>query len=212
MIVRTLTFNPLSENCYLLTEEEGLRTFIIDPGCSTLKEFADLKRVIDENHLIPDRILLTHTHFDHAMGAEQVENAYAISTYAHYLDEDLLVKMQHYLSFFGFEQKTKSVHLAGYVEDGDELRLGGTTIRVIHVPGHTHGGVAFYSPENKMIFTGDTLFCGSVGRTDFAEGSAVELSDSLRRLMALPPETVVYPGHGNTTTIAFEQKNNPFLQ
>lgn len=211
MIVRTLTFNPLSENCYLLTEEENLHTIIIDPGASNDREFADLRRTVEENHLVLERIICTHTHFDHVMGAKMVEEAFHISTYAHRKDEELLGKMPHYLSFFGFDSGLQPVRLAGYIADGDELLLGKIKIRVIHVPGHTHGGVAYWLPEENKIFTGDTLFQGSVGRTDFAEGSAVELSDSLRKLMVLPPETVVYPGHGCVTTIGYELKNNPCL-
>ena len=211
MTERFLVFNPLSENCYLLTDEESRKTFIIDPGFSNDAEFARLKQLVSDNGLIPERILLTHTHFDHAMGAGRLRETYGIKVYGHPLDEELLARMGHYLDFFGFEKPVDALRLDGHLSDGERLTLGKTSIEVIHVPGHTHGCVAFYVKEEKKLFSGDTLFQGNVGRTDFNEGSAVEMRQSLTRLMRLPDDTVVLPGHGCATTIGDERVNNPYL-
>ena len=180
MFVKTLVNGMLQENCYVIVDEESKELAIIDPG----SESERLSQAIDNLGGKPKYILLTHGHDDHVA------------------DEELIGKDK---TVFGSIRKSDK-----NVEDGDEIILGKSEIKVIHTPGHTPGGVC-YLVDNKL-FSGDTLFQGSVGRSDFIGGNHTELINSIKsKLVPLGSGVEVYPGHGPMSTIGYEERNNPFL-
>lgn len=206
MKVEHYVVGMVGTNCYFAINEQTKECLIIDPG-----DNADaLAGKIRENGYTPVVILLTHAHFDHIMGVDGLVDSFGIPVYVHEDDEEMLKKPDlNCGAMIGTSVSTKADHV---LRDGDELTLAGMKIRVIHTPGHTPGGVCFYFPEEEVLFSGDTLFCDSVGRTDLPGGSAGTLIRSIRdRLMKLPDLTVVYTGHGEPTKIGYEKQNNPFL-
>ena len=197
----------ISTNCYIVTNEETKETVIVDP--------ANLSKAmigyIEEEELVIKAILLTHAHFDHIMGIDKVIDRYGeMPVYVEESDLELL----HTPSM-----NESTVYTNGYsypggdvIHDGDVLHLIGEDFRVIHTPGHTVGGCCYYLPEEEALFSGDTLFCGSIGRTDLPTGSSRDLAHSIReKLMILPDETKLYPGHMDESTIGYEKEINPFI-
>ncbi len=155
-------------------------------------------------------ILLTHGHFDHIMGVEGLRTQFGIPVYVHEDDADMLERPQ--LNAGAMIGVSISVQADQTVKDGDVLHLAGMEIHVLHTPGHTPGGVCYYFPKEEVVFSGDTLFCGSVGRTDLPGGSMSALIRSVReKVFKLPDLTVVYTGHGEPTKIGDEKRCNPFI-
>jgi len=204
--VETLALGAMGTNCYLVMEEETRELLVIDPG--DWPERAEKK--IEELKAKPIGIFLTHGHFDHIGAARELKKRYDSPIYVLEEETSLLASAQLNLSsMFG-----KAIELAPDVQlkDGQELEVLGTKLKVFHTPGHTRGGACFYFPREGLLFSGDTLFCESVGRSDFPTGSMSVLVRSIReRLMILPEETRVFPGHGEETAIGHEKKYNPFL-
>lgn len=182
MFIQTFHFNPYCECTYVISNKESdAHCIIIDCGAYDENEQKQLSDFLQANHLTPVTHLVTHTHPDHICGAEYLEKIFGIEPII-YPEEGLLTLSSEF-----------------------------PKLEVIHTPGHKPDSVCYYFPTEKIIFTGDTLFQESVGRTDLAGGNMDELLKSLQRLMVLPPETVVYPGHGYSTTIAHEQNYNPYI-
>ena len=155
-------------------------------------------------------ILLTHGHFDHIMAAEELRDYYHIPIYACRAEADML--RDPVKNMTEYYRVPASFDADRYLDDNDEFTCAGFRIQVMHTPGHTVGGCCYYLPEEKILFSGDTLFCGSVGRTDFPGGSMSQIITSLHRLIDnLPEETEVYPGHNSSTTIGDEKRDNPFV-
>ncbi|MCR5143743.1 MAG: MBL fold metallo-hydrolase [Lachnospiraceae bacterium] len=198
---------PVATNCYIAYNRDNNEALIIDPGDSA-KALGDK---IDEKGLKPVAILLTHGHFDHAGAAKELAEKYNISVYAHEAEKETLDNPNINLS--GPSMGAPVVYEADeFVRDEQTLKLAGFNVRVLFTPGHTVGGCCFYLPEEDLLFSGDTLFCGSVGRTDFPKGSMSQLVNSIRtKLMVLPDNTVVLPGHDSDTTIEQERMYNPYL-
>lgn len=210
MKIERFVVGTVGTNCYLLVNENTKECLIIDPGeCpSTLSA-----HIIREQYR-PVGILLTHGHFDHIMGVEPLQKACAhvdsIPVYACEKEKSLLNDPILNVSTYYGEGCT--VQDVSYLVDGQEVELAGFQIRVIYTPGHTVGGCCYYIPEEHVLFSGDTLFCASIGRSDFPTGNGVQLVNSIKeRLFVLPEETQVYPGHMEETTIAYEKKYNPFV-
>lgn len=185
-------------NCYILVDEETKDCAIIDIGGDSKK----IESAIESMHGNPKYILLTHGHFDHVGGVEEISSKYNIPFYISKTDEEYMEKDN---SVFGTLPKA-----SGYLKEGDIIKLGDNKIRVIETPGHTKGGLCFLT--GKKLFTGDTLFQGSIGRTDFIGGDMNEIISSIKnKLLPLGDDIEVYPGHGPSSSIGFEKMRNPYL-
>lgn len=193
-------------NCYFAINQETREMIVIDPGDGAMH----LSKKIREKGYLPKAILLTHGHFDHAMAAKDLAEEFDIPVYAHEQEKETLETPQINLStMMGVAQ---SYHADCYVKDEEILELAGFSIEVFFTPGHTAGGCCYYFKKEQCVFSGDTLFQESIGRTDFPGGSASTLVNSVKtKLMPLPGQIKVYPGHNSSTTIGWEREYNPFL-
>ena len=197
---------PVCTNCYLLVNEARQELLVFDPG----DQAELLIRQIDQTQAKPIAILLTHGHFDHVMAVEEIKAHYEIPVYAHETERETLENPERNLC--GMVGVRQQYHADRYVKDEEVLKLAGFTIRVFHTPGHTPGGVCYYLEDQKLLFSGDTLFQESVGRTDFPGGSMSELIRSIQeKLMPLPDDVTVYTGHDESTLIGYERMHNPYL-
>jgi glyoxylase-like metal-dependent hydrolase (beta-lactamase superfamily II) len=200
-----LVVGPIETNCYFLYDEETRDCLIFDPGY-------EAERIIDivqKKEFNVKAILLTHGHFDHIMAAERVRKEIGAEIYAAKEEEALLLDPSKNVS--GMAGVSASLKADEWFYDGQELEMLGQTMRCILTPGHTKGGMCYYFPKAGMLFSGDTLFQESVGRTDFPTGSSRELIHSVReKLFVLPDAVRVYPGHGLMTTIQNERMFNPY--
>ncbi len=204
MIIDKIVVGQLDVNCYVVREENSSEAVVIDPG----DEFERIADFIDANGLKPRYIIYTHAHYDHVCAAGELKDKYGASVVMHE-DEKETYRLTKALCLswgFGEEDFPEPDIL---VKDGDRIVLGSLAFEVLHTPGHTPGGICIRAEGN--LFAGDTLFEGSVGRTDLHGGDSSKLMSSLKRLMALPADTRVFCGHGDETTIGRELKENPFL-
>lgn len=209
--IQTFEVNPLHENCYVVSDDTK-ECVIIDCGAFTESEQEAIITYINKNGLKPVHNLGTHGHLDHHFGDAAILSAFNLLPEVSDGDE---VLMQH--------SKEAALQMLGMDLNIDlpagELRLtennttsfGSHTLRIIRTPGHSRGSVSFYCAEENVLFTGDTLFKGSIGRTDFPGGSMFQIISSLRELAQLPDTTIVYPGHGPQTSIGFELAHNPYM-
>ena len=193
-------------NCYVLVNTETQECLVIDPGAAAVQ----LAERIRRDGYKPQAVLLTHGHFDHAGAAEDLAEDFGIKIYAHEAEKETLSDSGKNVSWM--VGKEESYHADEYVKDEQELDLAGFHIRVFHTPGHTEGGCCYYLPYEDVLFSGDTLFAQSVGRTDFPGGSMSQIVRSIKeKLMVLPEHTTVYPGHNDVTSIESERMYNPYL-
>lgn len=212
MTIKKFEFNMFPVNCYVLSDETK-EAIIIDAGCFYEEERRTLRHYIDAHELKVKHLLNTHLHLDHIFGNPFLYRTYGLKAKANQEDEFWLVHACEQARAFGLELPETMVPLGGYVNDGDRILFGNTALEAIHIPGHSPGGIAYYCQENQCVFSGDSLFQGSIGRADLAGGNFDQLREHIcSRLLVLPPETVVYPGHGDATTIGEEKVNNPFLR
>lgn len=197
---------PVQTNCYFVTNIKKKEMIIIDPGACAKQ----LAKKVDESGAKPVAILLTHGHFDHATDAKALADRYGIKIYIHEADKATLDDPQLNVSYMMGQSKTFYADV--FLKDKQEIDIAGFHIVVLHTPGHTPGGCCYYFPYEDVIFTGDSLFCGSIGRTDFKGGSMSDLVRTVKeKIMTLPERTEVYPGHNDTTTIENERMYNPYL-
>jgi glyoxylase-like metal-dependent hydrolase (beta-lactamase superfamily II) len=212
MKIKQIPNNPFQENTYVVWDEATMEAAIVDCGALFPQEEAKIEAFVSDNNLKVKYILNTHLHLDHCFGNAWAAERYGILPMAHEDDETLLARMGEQARMFGLPFEVKTEKLGGYLKDDDVLMLGENEIKVIHTPGHSRGGLCFYIPSAGWLISGDSLFEGSIGRTDLEGGSHATLIKSItERLMTLPEETVVYPGHGPYTTIGDEKRMNPFL-
>jgi len=211
MTIKTFTFNPIQENTYLVYDET-LEAVVIDAGCISKVEKRALKQYMEDNNLTLKRVLNTHLHFDHQFGNRFLFDTFGIKPEAGKEDEYLLENVIAQTRSFGMEVDEEAQPLGGYIIENQEIKFGNSTFTAFHVPGHSPGSMAFYAEKDGVLFAGDVLFRGSIGRTDLPGGDYATLIQSItRKLLPLPDSTVVYSGHGPQSTIGFEKKNNPFL-
>ncbi len=197
----------IGENCYALTDEESGLTAIVDPGAMT-EELRDFLRTLPAG-AVP-YILLTHGHFDHILGVPEVRRMTGAQIVIHELDAPCLEDERESLADQECPGVQEYVPADILVREGDEIALGSLTLQVMHTPGHTRGGVCYRCGD--VIFSGDTLFCHTCGRTDFPGGSMEEMLGSLRRLAALEGDCTVYPGHNRETTLSEERVRNRYMR
>jgi glyoxylase-like metal-dependent hydrolase (beta-lactamase superfamily II) len=209
MKIDRLVLGDYQTNCYVVRKDESTTDcIVVDTGL----DGRDLVAFLARHQLEPVAVVLTHGHADHIVGLTDLRRDFPqFKVYIHTLDADLLADPEANLSAFSgmaFTTTPADVLLA----DGDVVEEAGVTLKVLHAPGHTPGGICLYAEAEGVLFAGDTLFADGVGRTDFPGGSAAQLIESIRtRLLSLPDETAVYPGHAMRTTIGRERVHNPFL-
>ncbi len=210
---RIFQFNPLGTNCVVLWSDGNPACAVVDPGMSSADGLQQLADFLRQNSLTPEAILLTHGHFDHVWGVDRLLELYPVPVYLHPADGDIMAQITAGfpgMADFSF-MKHRFTPLP--IADGQVMHLAGTDWTVLHTPGHTPGGVCYYSADNNLLLSGDTLFAGSIGRTDLKGGDYDTLMASIKeKLLTLPGDTDVIPGHGHPTTIAREGMHNPFLE
>ncbi len=211
MLIISLTVGSLLTNCYLVICEREAEAVVIDPGFDEAGG-EDVFKEIRERNLRVKYVINTHGHVDHISGNRKIKKETKARILVHYEDAEMLRDPTKNLSWM-LGSAVVSPPPDVMLKDGDRIKVGSLEFRVIHTPGHTPGSISLYCSSEKIVFTGDTLFAGSVGRTDLPSASYEKLISSIRRrLLALPDETVVYPGHGERTTIGRERKWNPFIR
>ena len=207
MRITNLPSGALQANTYLAVDEKTNEGFIVDPGGYNKV----LTKEVRDNDVNIKYIILTHGHSDHICGVNEHKAEFPDAKIVAYKDEEAMLENPNLNQSpgFGVPYSTKADIL---VSDGDELKVGDVTLKFIHTPGHTEGGMCIYVKEAKALFSGDTLFRQSIGRTDFPGGSYKEIMDSIRKkLFLLPDDTNVFPGHMGMTSIGFEKENNPIV-
>lgn len=205
MEITILTVGPVQTNCYIVNKEGSSSCVVIDPG----EEAGKIASYINKKGLENKGILLTHGHFDHITGVSELAGLAGGKVYAYEGEKELMTDPgQNGSTMMGYELALEPECL---LRDGELLHIAGLDFKVIHTPGHTAGSCCYYAEEEKILFSGDTIFMESVGRTDFPTGSARKLIDSVRnKVLALPPDVKIYPGHGPETSVAYEMANNPY--
>ena len=210
MKIYKLVFSPIQVNTYVLADESG-DCAIIDCGCYDQDEFDELNYLIGEEKLKPVVLLNTHCHLDHIFGNRFMLEKYNLRSFFHKDDDNNRKSSLNHAKMFGLEMELPP-EPAGHLTDSQKVSFGQNELIAIHVPGHAPGSLSFYSGKDKVVFTGDALFAGSIGRTDLPGGNYETLINSIKnKLFTLPPETVVYPGHGESTSIGDEIETNPYF-
>ena len=205
MIIKTLAVGPIQANCFILGCEETLEAVVIDPADETDRILSALA----ESSLTAKFIINTHGHFDHVSANKRLNEVTGAPILIHSLDAPMLNQLSNSAAAWGLAADN-SPKPDRELKDGDEVKFGTITLKVIHTPGHTPGGISLYTAD--IVFVGDTLFAGSVGRTDFPGGSFEVLKESIRhKLFVLGDKTKVFAGHGPPTTIGEERRSNPFV-
>ena len=207
-----MTVNPFGENLYILWDETTREAVVVDPGMMRTAEREMVTQFIEGQQLHVTHILLTHLHVDHITSARWLADQTGADVCGSLLDAQLGRELPDQVARFHINIEVEPLTLDRNLADGDTIPLGDEIIQVLHVPGHSPGGLAFYLPESGLLVSGDTIFNGSVGRTDLWGGDMAQLINSIReKIFPLPDETVIAPGHGPTTTVADEKRCNPFL-
>jgi hydroxyacylglutathione hydrolase len=208
MIHEILPVGPLQCNCSIVGDEFSREAMVIDPG----DDIADILALIQKHNLTVKHIVITHAHIDHVGGAMKLREATGAPILLNQNDHGLLKMLDVQAAWIGVETPGK-VEIDENVNDLQTVQAGSLIANVMHTPGHTEGSICLYFPAQKKLIAGDTLFAGSIGRTDLPGGSFDKIMRSLQeKVMALPDETVVVPGHGQLTTIGNEREMNPFLK
>lgn len=210
MIVKMFTVGSLWTNCYLVGCQEKREAVVIDPGFDDVKEAEKIMKIVDEEKLHVKYIVNTHGHSDHISGNRILKEMTGAPILIHEYDAAMLTSSERNFSYM-YGERVASPPADKMLHEGDTINVGNIRLRVLHTPGHSKGGISLLCDD--IVFTGDTLFAGSIGRTDFPDASYKEIMNSIRtKLAILPDHMKVYPGHGPTSTIGEEKKSNPFLQ
>ena len=208
--LKNFIFNDYQVNTYLLFDESN-DCIIIDAACSAEIEKKQLSDFIESKKLNIIAQYDTHCHIDHILGNNFVKEKYHVGLGVHEDSQQLIERASYYADYLGFKLD-KVVEPSIFLKDGDEIKIGKSILDVLYTPGHAAGSLCFYSKEQNFVITGDVLFQGSIGRTDLPTGNFQTLINSIKsKLLVLDDKTIVYPGHGPSTSIGFEKKNNQFL-
>jgi len=210
MEIKIFTFNDFYENTYILYDKTG-ECAIIDPGCNTYEEKSKLKNFIAEKSLSPVLLLNTHCHIDHILGNRFISDTYQLALGSHEGEMPVLASGATVAMMYGIYYEP-SPDISIFYKEGDLITFGETTLEVLFTPGHSPASISFYNRENKIIFGGDVLFEGSIGRTDLPGGDHKTLLNSIKnKFFTLEDDVKVYAGHGNATSIGIEKRTNPFF-
>ena len=211
--VQRFECNPLQENCYVVSDESR-ECVIIDCGAFYEDEKNAIRQYITNAQLKPVHLLATHGHLDHNFGNAYIFSHYGLKVEIHRDDQQLVENLPKQASdLFGIQIDEEQPLVGRLLTDGDTITFGSHVLQVLHTPGHSHGSCLYYCKAENIVFSGDTLFRMSIGRTDFTEGNWAKMVSSLHNVVAtLPPETQVLSGHGPKTTIADELRYNPYLR
>lgn len=213
MKVSRFVVNPFGVNSYVMWDPSSREAAIVDPGMTDEAERNALDSFIQREELKPVHLINTHMHLDHIFGNLYVKGKYGLDIEAHPADDFLGRTLEEQVRRFRMPVDATNHGLDVELHDGQRLWLGKEPVDIIAVPGHSPGSIALYCPESNFVITGDALFRGSIGRTDLPKGDFDTLVTSIRtRLLTLPPDTVVLPGHGPETTVGAELKGNPYIR
>ena len=210
MDIKVFVFNPFQENTFVIYDDTK-ECVIVDAGCYTQSEQEELVAFIEKNGLTPKLAINTHGHIDHVLGNAFVKEKFKLDIAGHLEDLTLMQSATTHALMYGLSiDDVPSIDIN--LNHGDVITFGNSELKVIHTPGHSSGGICFYSEKDNFIISGDTLFKASIGRTDLPGGNYDTLISSItQNLLSLSENLVVYPGHGDPTTIGWEAQNNPFL-
>lgn len=212
MKIKKFTFNGFSENTYIIYDDTK-ECVIIDPGCYLESEKEELNSFIVSQELIPVLLVNTHCHIDHIFGNSYAAKKWKIKLIIHQLDLELLKNAKEIAISYGFTNYEVSPLPERFISEGEKIKFGNSELNILFIPGHAPGHIALYSKKENFIISGDTLFRGSIGRTDLPGGEHEVLLSSIReKLFILSDNTTVYCGHGPETTIGFEKNQNPFFK
>lgn len=207
--IQTFAFNPFSENTYVVFDQTG-EGVIIDPGCYETEEKTTLAKFIEDEGIKIKYLLNTHCHIDHVLGNDFVKEKYKVPFLIHPKEEPVLKSVKAYAPSYGFAQYHEALP-DQFINEGDKILFGNIVFQVVFLPGHAPGHIGFYDSDSKSLFSGDVLFQQSIGRTDLPGGDHNTLIKSIhQKIFTLPDDVVVYPGHGDTTTVGEEKVSNPF--
>jgi glyoxylase-like metal-dependent hydrolase (beta-lactamase superfamily II) len=205
MKIENIVVGPLQVNCFIAYDKGSHDAIVVDPG----DEAEKIIRLIEERELTVSRIVCTHAHFDHIGAVRRLKEKTGAPVIIHRGDYDMYIRADGQAVLWGYEI-AQPPEPDMYASDGNEMAVGRSRFKVLHTPGHSPGGICLYG--EGVLFSGDTIFAGSVGRTDFYGGSMTELRRSFSRVLSLPPETKIFPGHGPLSTVKKEKESNFFLQ
>jgi hydroxyacylglutathione hydrolase len=207
--IKSFVFNPFMENTYILFDDTQ-ECIIVDPGCYETEEKLEISQFIEDTGLKVKFLINTHCHIDHVLGNFYIKEKYRVPLLIHKLDDQVLKAVKVYAPNYGFTNYTET-EVDGFLEEGKYIEFGNSRLEILFVPGHAPGHIVLFDPIQKKCIGGDVLFRESIGRTDLPGGDHNTLINSIRnKMFKLPDETEVFPGHGPTTTIGYEKKNNPF--
>lgn len=210
--VKQFVFNPFGVNTFVISDSDTSKAMVIDPGMTSAHEQKLFDDYIAANNLRITQIVNTHLHLDHCFGDNYVRDKYGVKVAANINDQPLGDDIPAQMARFGGRIKADPVKIDVALKDGDIIKIGDSELRVITTPGHSPGGISLYSAEGGFLISGDTLFRFGVGRTDLPGGDHNTLIKSIReKLMTLPDDTKVLPGHNRFSTIADERRNNPYI-
>lgn len=205
LIIESVVVGSVGTNCYIVHKKDSEHCFVVDPGDSGDK----IANYIRDQKMILDHILLTHGHFDHIQGVRDLKNAIRCEICALDIEKELLSDARMNVSAMTGRPEELGADI--WLRDGQQFESAGIAMKVIHTPGHTKGSCCYFLEEQKVLFSGDTLFMESVGRADLPTGNEKDLMQSVReKVLTLPGETKVFSGHGPATSIEYEQANNPY--
>ena len=210
--VKKFEVNLFAENTFIVFDVLSREAAVIDAGMLYDDEWQDFSDYVEKGHLKIKYLLNTHLHIDHLFGVAEAVRRYGVGLSASSADSILSDRVEQQAAMFGIRRKMEQIKIEHPLADGDEIRLGNSTLKVIATPGHSLGGICFYSADDGLLFSGDSLFQTGIGRTDLPGGDYATLIHSITdRLLTLPDDTKVLPGHGPSTTISQERQYNPFL-
>jgi hydroxyacylglutathione hydrolase len=214
--IKTLVVGPLSTNCYLVADSETKQAFILDPGAEPEK----ILQTLHATYYLPRAIIATHCHFDHVGAVAELKEKLNIPFLIPEEEQRILSFTRTNSKIWVGKEIKHPPNPDGFLKEDDKVKIDQIKFKVISTPGHSSGGICLYAKEAKLdaknakgvLFSGDTLFVGSIGRTDLPGSCQGKMKNSLKKLFQLPEKTIVYPGHGEKTTIEKERKTNPFFQ